>query len=54
MHEILNNFETTKSPGIDNISGIFLKDGVEVLYTPQLLNSAIFPSQPLYSLMSAK
>ena len=45
--QILKNFDVTKSAGIiDNISGLFLKDGVEVLSSPiaQLCNLSISTS----------
>jgi hypothetical protein len=32
--KILNNTKTNKAPGLDNISGIFLKDGAEILCEP--------------------
>ena len=46
VQEILKNFDVTKSPGIDNISGLFLRDGAEVLSSPiaQLCNLSISTS----------
>ena len=46
VQEILKSFDITKSAGIDNISGLFLKDGAEVLSSPiaQLCNLSISTS----------
>ena len=46
VHKILTNFNITKSTGNDGISGVFLKDGAEVLATPisQLCNLSILTS----------
>ena len=46
VQDILKNFDVTKSAGIDNISGLFLKDGAEVLSSPiaQLCNLSILTS----------
>ena len=46
VQEILQNFDITKSAGIDNISGLFLKDGAKVLSSPitQLCNLSISTS----------
>ena len=43
---ILRDTDNTKSPGIDGISGIFLKDGAEILRKPiaQLCNYSISSS----------
>ena len=32
--KILKNFDESKAPGIDDLSGIFLKDGASLLATP--------------------
>ena len=32
--KILKNFDESKVPGIDDLSGIFLKDGASLLATP--------------------
>ena len=41
--KILKNFDESKTPGIDDLSGIFLKDGASLLATPitQLCNLSI-------------
>ena len=43
VFKILKNFEESKTPGIDDLSGIFLKDGASLLATPitQLCNLSI-------------
>ena len=43
MFKILKNFDESKAPGIDDLSGIFLKDGASLLATPitQLCNLSI-------------
>ena len=40
VFKILKNFDETKASGIDDYSGIFLKDGAKLLTTPitQLCN----------------
>ena len=44
VFKILKNFEETKSSGINDLSGIFLKDGAKLLTLPitQLYNLSIF------------
>ena len=46
VHEILKNLNITKSAGIDNVSGTFIKDGAEILASPiaQLCNLSISTS----------
>ena len=34
VFKILKHFDESKAPGIDDLSGIFLKDGVSLLATP--------------------
>ena len=34
VYKILKNFDKTKASGIDNLSGIFVKDGAKLLTTP--------------------
>ncbi|XP_057316760.1 uncharacterized protein LOC130657775 [Hydractinia symbiolongicarpus] len=52
---LLNDTSTTKAPGLDTISGIFLKDGADVLCRPitQLCNLSIslssFPSELVHN-----
>ena len=43
IQEILNKTKTNKAPGFDGLSGIFLKDGAEVLCNPtiELINLSI-------------
>ena len=43
VFKILKNFDESKAPGIDDLSGIFLKDGAALLATPitQLCNLPI-------------
>ena len=43
VFKILKNFDESKTPGIDDLSGIFLKDGASLLATPitQLCNLSI-------------
>ena len=43
VFKILKNFDGSKAPGIDDLSGIFLKDGASLLATPitQLCNLSI-------------
>ena len=61
IQKILKNINTSKAPGLDNIKGMFLKDGANILATPiaQLCNLSMstssFPSgcktaklKPLY------
>ena len=54
--KILMNVDTTKSAGIDNLSGRFLKDGAEVLASPmaQLCNLSIKTSSFPDSCKTAK
>ena len=44
VFKILKNFDETKASGIDDLSGIFLKDGAKLLTTPitQLCNLSIY------------
>jgi hypothetical protein len=46
VSKILNNTKNSKAPGLDNITGIFLKDGADVLCKPiiQLCNLSIYLS----------
>ena len=43
IFKILKNFDESKAPGIDDLSGIFLKDGASLLAAPitQLCNLSI-------------
>ena len=43
VFKILKNFDESKAPGIDDLPGIFLKDGTSLLATPitQLCNLSI-------------
>ena len=43
VFKILKNFDESKAPDIDDLSGIFLKDGASLLATPitQLCNLSI-------------
>ena len=43
VSKILKNFDESKAPGIDDLSGIFLKDSASLLATPitQLCNLSI-------------
>ena len=34
VFKILKNFDESKTPGIDDLSGIFLKDGASLVATP--------------------
>ena len=34
VFKILKGFDESKAPGIDNLAGIFLKDGASLLATP--------------------
>ena len=34
VFKILKDFDESKAPGIDDLSGIFLKDGASLLATP--------------------
>ena len=52
VHKILTNTDITKSAWNDGVSGVFLKDGAEILAS-QFLNSATFQSQPHPSLIIA-
>jgi hypothetical protein len=51
IEKLLRGFETSKAPGIDNLSGIFLRDGSEILCASvaKLVNLSIalsyFPNQ---------
>ena len=44
--KIIKNFDESKAPDIDNLSGIFLKDGASLITTPitQLCNVSISSS----------
>ena len=44
--KIIKNFDESKAPDIDNLSGIFLKDGASLITTPitQLCNLSISSS----------
>ena len=46
IYDILNKTNISKSPGIDKLSGIFIRDGAEVLATPlsQIINLSIVSS----------
>ena len=46
VHKILINFDITKSAGNDGVTGVFLKDGAEILASPiaQLCNLSISTS----------
>ena len=46
VSDILRNTKTSKAAGLDNLPGVFLRDGAEILSTPitQLCNLSIFLS----------
>ena len=54
--KLLKNVEVNKAPGIDNISGQFLKDGANILATPvtQICNLSIKLSHLPYDCKLAK
>ena len=47
VFKIIKHFDESKAPGIDNLSGIFLKDGASLIATPvlQLCNLSISSSR---------
>ena len=47
VFKIIKDFDESKAPDIDNLSGIFLKDGASLIATPitQLCNLSISPSR---------